>query len=358
MVDLDDYSAYQRFDKSGMLDHLHGFPEECRKAWEKVLTFKIPREYKRISNVIILGMGGSAIGGDLVRRLALGESGLPVLVNRDYSLPAFANEGSLIIASSYSGNTEETLSAFGGALRTRSRKLVITSGGRLKRLADDEGIPTFLVDYRAPPRAAFAHSFVPMVGVFQQLGLLRDKSSDMQETLDSLHELSEDFVETRPLASNPAKQLAAKLHGSIVVTYGADMLTEVAQRWKAQFNENSKNWAFSESFPELTHNAIVGYGHPPRERQRMFVVMLRSPASAQRNSLRYDATARLLTGAEIAHEFIDSTGDSPLAQILSSVFLGDYVSFYLALLNGVDPTPVDAIDYVKSFLARSTVSSD
>jgi glucose/mannose-6-phosphate isomerase len=358
MVDLDDHSAYRRFDKSGMLDHLHRFPQECHRAWEQVLTFEVPREYRRISNVIILGMGGSAIGGDIVRRLALSESRLPVFVHRDYSLPAFADETSLIIASSYSGNTEETLSAFSEALRTPSRKLVITSGGRLKRIADNEGIPAFLVDYRAPPRAALAHSLIPMIGIFQQLGLLGDRSSDMQETLDTLRRLSEDYVDTKPLASNPAKQMATRLHGSIIVTYGADMLTEVAQRWKAQFNENSKNWAFSESFPELNHNAIVGYSCPPKEKQRMFVVMLRSRALGQRNLLRYEATADLLTKAEIAHDFIDATGDSPLAQIMSLVYLGDYVSFYLALISEVDPTPVDAIDYIKSFLARSAVAGD
>ena len=166
-------------------------------------------------------MGGSAIGGDIARRLALSESKVPVRVHRDYNLPAFVDENTLVIASSYSGNTEETLSAFSESLKTRARKLVITSGGNLKNLAEKEGIPAFVIDYQAPPRAAFPHSFVPLVGIFQKLGLLGDKSADLREALGILNKLSEDLIETRPLVSNPAKQLAAKLWGRIAVIYGA-----------------------------------------------------------------------------------------------------------------------------------------
>ena len=358
MADLDDASVYRRFDKSGMLKHLHGFPEQCRKAREKVLAFDLPPEYTGISNVVILGMGGSAIAGDIVRRLTLAESKLPVWVHRDYGLPAFVDQGTLVIASSYSGNTEETLSAFSESLKTQARKLVITSGGKLKRLADSKGIPTFVVNYKAPPRAAFPHNFVPLVGIFETLGLLRDKSADFQETMDTLNKMSEDLVETRPLASNHAKQLASELQGRVVVLYGAEMLTEVARRWKAQFNENSKAWAFSESFPELNHNAIVGYDFPLKAKDEMFVLMLCSSLLGPRNLLRYKATAELLTRAGIAHEFVEARGESTLAQVLSLVLLGDYVSFYLAMLNRVDPTSVHAIDFVKQYLARSTISSD
>ncbi|MFO7996176.1 MAG: bifunctional phosphoglucose/phosphomannose isomerase [Dehalococcoidia bacterium] len=353
MVDLDIASVYRRLDGSGMLGHLHGFPEQCQKAWEKVLKFEFPREYATVSNIVILGMGGSAIGGDIARRLALAESRLPVWVQRDYGLPAFVDESTLVIASSYSGNTEETLSAFGESLKTQARKLVITSGGKLRQLAEDRGIPVFTVDYKAPPRAAFPHNFIPLVGILQRVGLLGDKSADLQEAVVVLKKLSEDVIETRPLASNPAKRLAAKLRGRIALVYGAEIVAEVAQRWKAQFNENSKAWAFFESFPELNHNAIVGYQFPLEARERIFVLMLRSPSLRPRNLLRYEATARLLAGAGIAYECAEARGESALAQVLSLVLLGDYVSFYLAMLNEVDPTSIDAIDFVKQYLAQS-----
>jgi glucose/mannose-6-phosphate isomerase len=358
MVDLDNASVYQQLDKSGMLNHLHRFPEQYQKAWEKVLKLELPPEYTKISNVVIVGMGGSAIGGDIARRLALAESKLPVRVHRDYGLPAFVDETTLVIASSYSGNTEETLSAFTESLKTLARKLVITSGGKLKHLAENEGIPAFVIDYQAPPRAAFPSNFVPLVGIFQKLGLLGDKSADLQEALDILNKLSTDFIETRPLASNPAKQLANKLWGHIAVIYGAEMFSEVAQRWKEQFNENSKAWAFFESFPELNHNAVAGYEFPLEAKERLYVILLHSASLRPRSLHRYEATAKLLSNVGIAYEFAEARGESPLAQVMSLILLGDYSSFYLAMLNEVDPTSIDAINFVKQYLAQSAASSD
>ncbi len=355
MIDLDKASVVRELDVSGMLTHLNSFPTQCRQAWKDVQRFELPRDYRDISTVIILGMGASAIGGDIVRRLATVESTRPVVVHRDYCLPAFIDERTLIIASSYSGNTEETLSAFNESLKTRARKLVVTSGGKLKQLAEDRDIPLFLVDYKAPPRAAFAHSFIPMVGIFQKLGLLTDKSADLREAAVILDEIAAGCMETMPRESNPAKQLAARLHGNITVIYGAEMLTEVAQRWKAQMNENGKTWAFCESFPELNHNAVVGYQFPLEAKERVFVVMLRSPSFSPRNLLRYSATADLLSRAGVAYELVVAPGVGTMTQVLSSVLLGDYVSFYLAVLNEVDPTSVDAIDFVKNYLARSVM---
>jgi glucose/mannose-6-phosphate isomerase len=357
MVDLDSASPYRQFDKSGMLEHLHGFPEQCQKAWEKVVKLELPREYTKISNVVIAGMGGSAIGGDIMRRLALAESKVPVWVHRDYDLPAFVGASSLVIASSYSGNTEETLSGFTKASGTRVKKLVITSGGRLKQLADQEGIPSFVIDCQAPPRAAFPYNFIPLVGIFQKLGLLTDKSADLQEAVGILKRLSQDFMETKPIASNPAKQLATKAHRHVAIVYGAEMLSGVAQRWKAQFNENSKAWAFFEIFPELNHNAVVGYEFPVEVKDRIFVFMLRSSLLHPRNLLRYEITAKLLSRAGIAHELVEGRGKSTLTQVLSLVYLGDYASFYLSMLNEVDPTSTGAINFVKQSLADSPFSS-
>lgn len=358
MVDLDNTSIYSQLDRSGMIAHLHAFPDQCMKAWYRVQQFQLPGVYADVSNVIILGMGGSAIGGDIVQRLASLESRSPAWVHREYDLPAFVGDDSLVIACSYSGNTEETLCAFSRSLDTQARKLVITSGGKLKQLAEANGIPVFLVDYRAPPRAAFPHNFVPLIGIFQKLGLMEDKSSQMEETVETLNKMTADLVETKPCASNIAKQLAVKLHGRVAIIYGAEILSEVARRWKAQLNENSKNWAFCESFPELNHNAVIGYEFPIEAKGGVFVIMLGSNLLGSRNSLRYTATAELLTRAGVDHEIIQGRGESPLSQIMSMVLLGDYCSFYLAMLNEVDPTTIDAIDFVKQYLAGHAVSTD
>ncbi len=354
MTNLDDLTIYPQLDTSGMLDHLREFPGQCGQAWEKVLKFDPPQDYSRMDKVIILGMGGSAIGGDIVRHLALMESKTPVWVHRDYVLPTFVDEATLVIASSYSGDTEETLSAFTESLKTPAKKLVLTAGGKLKYLAEKEGIPIFVIDYQAPPRAAFPYSFVPLVGIFQKLNLLTDKSVNFQEALQILNKLSRDFVETTPIVSNPAKQLANKLWRNIAIIYGAEILSGVAQRWKTQLNENSKTLAFFELFPELNHNAVVGYEFPSQVKEGIFVLLLRSSLLHPRSLLRYEATAKLLTKAGISHEFVEAAGATMLAQVMSLVLFGDYLSFYLAILNRIDPTPVDSIDFVKKYLAQFT----
>lgn len=352
MLDLDEPKIYRQIDSSGMLSHLHNFPEQCQQAWERIMRFDLPPEYKAVDRVIILGMGGSAIGGDVAHRLALAEGKAPVWVHRDYGLPPFITDNTLVIASSYSGNTEETISAFTQSLKTKAKKLALTSGGRLKQLAEREGVPVFTIDYQAPPRAAFPHSFIPLVGIFQKIGLLRDKSADLKEGLKTLNKLATDLAETTPLASNPAKQLAAKLHRHLVLIYGAELLSEVAQRCKTQLNENSKTMAFFELLPELNHNGVVGYKFPTEVKDKVFVVLLHSALFNPRNQLRYKATTQLLAKAKIKHELVEATGKSALAQMLGLILFGDYVSFYLALLNGVDPTPVDSIDFLKKYLAQ------
>jgi glucose/mannose-6-phosphate isomerase len=352
-VDLDDALAYSRFDPSGMRRFLHQFPAECRRAWQRVSRFHLPATYAGIDGVLIAGMGGSAAAGDIVRHLAANETKVPIWVHRDYGLPSSVDEDTLVIFSSYSGNTEETLSAFETSLNTPAKKLVITTGGKLGDLAEQQGIPVLLIDYQAPTRAAFPHSLASLLGILVRLGLLPDRSVDWREALLVLDGLSTELAEVNPLASNRAKQLATRMQGSLAVIYGAELLSGVALRWKTQLNENSKTWAFCELFPELNHNAAVGYKLPSWAKEKVFVVLLSSPSLHPRNHLRYEATTEVLAATGVDWEIVNAMGQSPLAQVMSLVLLGDYLSFYLAILNRTDPTPVDSIDFVKSYLARS-----
>lgn len=352
MIDLDSPGIYKQLDTLGMLEHLHNFPEQCQRAWQNASKFKLPQDYTEITKAIILGMGGSAIGGDLISRLAFIENNLPVWVHREYDSPPFLDGSTLLIASSYSGNTEETLSSFDKSLKVPAKKLVLTTGGKLKELAGREGIPVLAIDYSAPPRAAFPHSFISLLGVFQKLRLLGDKSADFDEAIEVLNKLSTELGESIPLTLNPAKQLATQLFGHLVVIYGSGILSEVAARWKAQFNENSKSWASYDIFSELNHNAVVGYDFPSRIRESISVVLLHSSLLHPRISIRYRLTTEILAKAGINHEQVEARGKSPLAQMMSLILFGDYVSFYLAILNGVDPTAVAPIDYLKSRLAE------
>jgi glucose/mannose-6-phosphate isomerase len=351
-VDLNNPQVYKKPGVEEILGHLRQFPEQCRRAWEQTMRLGLPQDYRQIDKVIIMGIGGSAIGGEIASHLVTEESKTPIWVYREYGLPITPDEKTLVIASSYSGNTEETLSGFTQSLETPAKKMVITTGGRLKKLAEENNIPAFVIDYKAPPRMAFPHSFVSLVGIFQKLGLLGDKTADIEEMLNILGKLQIDYNETSPLASNEAKQLATRLRGLIAVVYGGGILSAVARRWKAQFNENAKSWAFFEILPELNHNASVGYRFPQEIKDKMFVVLLRSGLINPRILRHYEASNGLLAQEGIKHEFVDASGKSALAQIMSLVYLGDYLTCYLAVLNETDPATLDAVDFVKDYLAR------
>jgi glucose/mannose-6-phosphate isomerase len=296
-------------------------------------------------------MGGSAIGGDLLRGLAGNACKHLVLVQRDYDLPAWVNERTLVIASSYSGNTEETLSAFGQALKINCMRLAISTGGKLTELAKQNGVPVFTIDHVSPPRAALGYSLLPLLAILANLGLISAQKDAVEGALRSLEELGKGWQEDCPIGSNAAKQLAAQLHGKVAVIYGAGLLTDVARRWKGQINENSKAWAFFETFPELNHNAVLGYSFPAELAQVFCVLMLRCGSLHPRTLARYTITGELLERAGIQFRYIDSPGSGPLEQVLGTVLLGDWASYYMAMLYGVDPSPVPQIDFLKQRLA-------
>jgi glucose/mannose-6-phosphate isomerase len=350
-VDLDNPDVYCLADPESMMARIKELPAQCRQAWRQVMDFDLPDGYADVDKVVILGMGGSAIGGDLARSLVAEECRVPVIVHRDYGLPAFAGERTLVIGSSYSGNTEETLSGFELALKTGAKKLVMTTGGKLRQLALAAGLPVFKIDYVSQPRAALGYSFLPILGIMQKLGLVKDKEKDVAETIVLLEDLCARLDEKSPQAVNPAKRLAQRLHGRLPVIFGAGIAAEVARRWKTQVNENAKSWAFYEVFPELNHNATVGFPLPPEVVRVVRVVMLRSPLFNERVKLRYEVTTDLLRQAGVACESVEGEGRSALSQMMSLVMTGDFTSYYLAILNQTDPCPVKVIDYLKSRLA-------
>ena len=349
---LDDPIARKRIDPSGMLESITGLPEQCRNAWAAAQTLELPADYTAIDRIVILGMGGSAIGGDFFRVLLQRESGVPVFNVRGYDLPPFVTANTLVIASSFSGNTEETLSSFGQALKTPCRRLAITSGGKLLTTARANGVPVLSYEFKGEPRAAVGWGLMPLLAVTQKLRLMQGVETDVDEMLAVMGKLQTEIGVDAPAAGNEAKQVARRLHEKLPVTYGAGPLTEVAHRWKTQLNESSKVWAFYEELPELHHNAIIGYKLPTGIARDTVVVFLRSEDIIHpRILLRYDFTERLLREAGVESLTVNSRGKSALAQVMSLILLGDYVSGYLALLYEVDPTPTTVIDELKAWLA-------
>ncbi len=347
IVNLDDAKVYQRYDADGMMAHINNMPDFCEEAWMSGMAFEVPPHFSHINKVVILGMGGSAIGGDLIGSYVLNEARVPVILHRDFSIPAFVDEDTLVIASSCSGATEETLSAFEDSFGTGAKKLAITTGGNLKPLAEAKNVPVFCFEHVAPPRASLPYSLLPVLCVLQKLELINNKSEDVTDMVHSLRDLLKDINTTVPLKDNQAKQLASSLYGHLPLIYGAEILSQVAHRWKTQFNENSKAWAFYEVFPELNHNAVSGIDFPRDLARRLMIIMLRSPYLSPRMQMRYKLTCKLLDEAKIKYHFVDGTGKSSLSHMMTTLLIGDYVSYYLAMLYQIDPSPVKNIDFLK-----------
>ncbi|MEO8457978.1 MAG: bifunctional phosphoglucose/phosphomannose isomerase [Chloroflexota bacterium] len=348
---LDDVAALSKLDPGGMLVSVAGLPAQCREAWSRASGLRLPESYQDVDRIAVLGMGGSAIAGDLWRVLLQRESDVPVFNVRQYDLPPYVDERTLVIASSFSGQTEEVLSSFKQALKKKSPKIVITSGGELLTTARANGVPAFSYEFGGEPRAAIGWTLMPMLAIGEALSLTNGIERDVDEAITAMEQVAAESAADVPEAENGAKQLARQLHDKLPVIYGAGPLTEVAHRWKTQLNESAKTWAFYEELPELHHNAVVSFDLPTSTAKETAVVFLESATLVhKRVNLRYQYTKDLLKKAGVATLSADAGTGSALAQMMSLVLLGDYVSTYLAFLYGVDPTPTTVIDELKAWL--------
>ena len=349
---LNDRTQWPQWDRDQMLARIAELPMQCRDAWRLGRELRLSFDRNAIRQVVVLGMGGSAIGGALLGDLLADTCPLPIIVVRGYTLPAFVEgKETLVIGCSYSGNTEETLTTFREALVRGTRAVAVTTGGKLAALAQEYDLPIARFDYRSQPRAALGYSFVSLLGIFSRLKLLPDDyQGNVEEAIQVMEAWQVEIGPDVPTPQNTAKSLAERLVGRLPVVYGAGFLTAVANRWKTQFNENSKHWAFFEALPELHHNAVVGLQIPPALHDHVTVLMLRSALDFSRIQARWDVTAELLQREGVAFEVLNGRGKSKLAQMLSLIHFGDYVSYYLALLNAVDPSPVQTIAFLKKRL--------
>lgn len=338
-------------DPEGMLARIKELPTQVRDAWSIARGAQIPPAYADVRSIVVSGMGGSAIGGDLAAAIVADELRVPMSVHRDYGLPAYVGRDSLVITSSYSGNTEETLSAFEEARKRGARILTITTGGHLKDLATSAGVPVVSFSYNARPRATLGYSLTLVLGVLSKIGLVRDVSADVEEALADVAKLQERVHEGA--RTNDAKKLAAALAGKVVFVYGAGVMGVMARRVKGQWNENAKNWSAFDVLPELDHNAVVGFPHPSIAKQALAVLILRSSHDLGRHRVRWEVTKELLDQAGIEHHTLEIAGRTSLSEVLQMTYVTDHVSFYVALLNGADPSPNRSIDFLKDRLARA-----
>jgi glucose/mannose-6-phosphate isomerase len=346
---LDDITAV---DPSGMYQRLLAFPDQVKEAVAIGRTARLKLNTAGIRNIVLCGLGGSAIGGDLLRSYCAGELTVPLMVNRHYTLPAFVNSTTLVIASSYSGNTEETTTAHREALRRKARLLCITSGGRTARLATRHHSALISIPGGSPPRAALGYSFFPLLIALERLGIIKDKRREISETISLLEKQRSRFSTPDP-ATNPALTLASQLQGRISVIYSStERFDAVNTRWRGQIAENGKALSFGHVLPEMNHNELVGWKTLRPQMQDMQVVFLRDAHDHPRVKVRMDITRQILEQYTPHITEVWSEGRSLLARIFSLVYLGDWVSLYLAVLHKEDPTPVAVIDHLKNELGK------
>lgn len=322
----------------------------AEKQWGQLThDFKCKKSSVEVKNIVLAGMGGSALAGKLSHSWPGYK--IPFEICSDYSAPQYVNKDTLFIASSYSGNTEETLSALSEAEKAGANIAVITSGGRLKEIAEEKDYTLVVLPEGYQPRSTAFYGLNALIAILNSYGLLDSDSlkNILKESADFIEsEVAQWKAEVNSL-NNPAKKLARELMGLSPVIYSGPFLWPAAYKWKISINENAKNVAWCNQYPEFNHNEFIGWSSHPVEKLYA-VVDLRSSFDTPQITKRFEISDRLLSGRRPAAHIIEAKGDTPIKQLLWMVVFGDFVSIYLALLNGLDPTPVELIEKLKSQL--------
>jgi len=350
-MNLDDLSLFKQLDKGDMLAHIDGLPDQLGNAWNLGQGLVLP-DWSGIQQVVIAGMGGSAIGADLVSAAVVATCPVPIHVHRDYGLPAYAKGSeTLVICSSHSGNTEETLDAFDTAVKNGCLVLVVSTGGKLSERAEAAGFPVWEFAHQGQPRAAVGFSFALLLSALCRLRLVPDAGDDLQEAVAAMKSQQDDIRAEVEVVKNPAKRQAGQLMGRWVTVFGAGVLSPVARRWKGQINEVAKAAANFEFIPEADHNTLAGLVHPAEVLMPHTVALfLGAPSDHPRNRLRLKETRDIYMLEGLAIDSYTARGLSVIAHIWTTLHFGDYMAYYLAMAYGVDPTPVDALENFKKAL--------
>ena len=358
---LDNLKKIKEIDKSDMAGLIKSFPSFSESACQikeipefdycsgKSCPEGTPWGFALFDNIFFSGLGGSALSGELISNLLSSSLSIPIFVNRDYCIPSFVNKKTLSILLSYSGNTEETLNVYKLCQKREAKIVCVSSGGELSRLAKDDGVPLFTVPGGFPPRTALPLLLFPVLLLISRLFSV-DLGEEIEETSNTLKEVSQNNSLEIPFSDNRAKKIAGALFQKIPSIYGDNRISGAVYRWRTQIAENAKSFSSHHLFPEMNHNEIEAFESPKEILSSFYLIFLRHGYEFQKTSKRIEITQDLLkekTGGIIE---IKGEGKGKLSQILSLILIGDWVSFYLSILNKIDPTPVNKITLLKKRL--------
>lgn len=340
-----------KIDKSKMLKRIESMPNQISRCRKIVDSIDIEYDMEEISHIVICGMGGSAIAGRILGEYLKRELNIPIEVNNNYHIPAHVSEDCLLLTVSYSGNSDEPLNCYEEAKQKRAKIIGLTSDGEMLEKTKKDGFPLIEIPKNMQPREAFGYMFFSQLLVLQKMNLIKKNKGRIKEVEKILKKIRNRLVPKSPKKQNMAKKLAEKSGGSIPVIYGTDGFSgKIAYRWKTQINENAKQHAFTNVFPELAHNEIVGW--IPAGDKSLKPIILLDGESESRISKLINSTSEILENNGIDVTKVPPYGSSKLAKMMSLLYLGDFFSYYLAILNERDPTPIQYIETLKKKTAK------
>ncbi len=346
-MNLNNHKDFSTLDTKNMLAEMNGLPEQLLTAWEEAQHLPLA-DFSAVKQVLVAGMGGSAIGADLLKAYTAPLSSVSLEVHRDYDLPAWADgPETLVIVSSHSGNTEETYSAMQTALKRGCSLLAISTGGKIADLAKQNDVNLWMFQHKGQPRAAVGYSFCLLLNVFTRLGFIEDPTDDLIGAVEEMKIQRDKLAPELPDYNNPAKRMAGQLIDRWVSVFGADLLAPVARRWKGQISEIAKAWGQYEDLPEADHNTLAGVINPEELLLKTMALFLQADSNHPRNQRRIELTKKNFMIEGISTDLIQAKGESRMAQMWTTIQFGDYTAFYLAMAYDMDPTPVASIENLK-----------
>ena len=347
-INLDRMETVPSIDSTAMIGRISDFHSQCSSAWIQSNNIELPTQHSKCNHIAIVGMGGSAISGNLLKDLFQDQSSVPISVIRNPRLPKWVNEDTLVIASSYSGNTKETLTAFDQAIKRGCRVISSTSGGTLLERSKALNLPLLLIDFAGEPRSAIGYGFLNLVSIVSTLGFIPNQHAFVASAIEQMKINHGNWHHQVLSKYNYAKKLAMRIGYNLPIIIGYEIFESVARRWKTQFNENSKTLAIWEVIPEFLHNGVESFQSTPHCTPFPMVILLQPYSSESQQGGPLMHLLEFLQAVHLPYELVTVHKEHNLSQVLSMVQLGDYVSYYLALLKNIDPGPVSIIESIKS----------
>ena len=356
MENLDDIKQIEELDKSKMRDSIAVLYKQCEQAWQESTQVQVPDDYKNVNKVLVSGMGGSSLGADVVRHLFKSELKVPVTIINNYDLPEFVDEDTLLVLSSYSGTTEETINTLDQGIKKKAKLMGITTGGKLEELFVEKDLPYYKIqpDHNpcGQPRMALGYSVFGQLGLLRQAGLINFTDKQAKEVISMLGSFHKEFTVEIETSNNQAKEFANSLYNKIPVAVGTDFLQGVIHAFANQTNENAKNFSFYFLIPELNHHLMEGLANPKQVNQNLCFVLFNSDLYREEIKIRYDVTKEVLKKNKINFLEFKLKQPTKVLQLFELLQFGGWVAFYLSMLNGIDPSPIPYVDFFKEELDK------